>query len=68
MMKKMVIGKPVEVDVNLYIGTLMDSTNDLLRISISNPDWRRRYEIVWEPVWSSVVNVVYNTLDNTIDV
>jgi hypothetical protein len=56
------------VDVNLYIGTLMDSTNDLLRISISNPEWSRRYEIVWEPVWISVVNVVYNTLDDTIDV
>ena len=68
MMKKMIIGKPVEVDVNLYIGTLMDSTNDLLRMSITNSEWNRRYKVVWEPVWSSVVNVAYNTLDDTIDV
>ena len=64
----MIIGKPVEVDVNLYIGTLMDSTNDLLRVSISNPEWNRRYKVVWEPVWSSVVNVVYDNLDDTINV
>lgn len=64
----MIIGKPVEVDVNLYIGTLMDSTSKLLRMSITNSEWNRRYKVVWEPVWSSVVNVVYNNLDDTIDV
>ena len=68
MMKKMVIGKPVEVRLKDYIDELIDSTNDLVRKSIPDSEWSRRYEIVWEPVWSSVVNVVYNTLDDTINV
>ena len=68
MMGKMIIGKPVVVDVNLYIDVLMDSNRDLLRMSIPNSEWNRRYKVVWEPVWESVVNIVYNTLDDTIDV
>lgn len=68
MMKKMVIGKPVEVDLKKCIDDLMDSTHKLVRESIPDSEWSRRYEIVWGPVWSSVVNVVYNPLEDTIDV
>ena len=64
----MIIGKPVECDVKDYIDDLIDSTSDLVRKSIPDSEWSRRYEIVWEPVWSSVVNVVYNPLDDTIGV
>jgi hypothetical protein len=67
-MGKMIIGKSVVVDVNRYIDVLMDSNNDLVRMSIANSEWNRRYKVVWEPVWESVVNLVYNTLDDTIDV
>lgn len=68
MMKKMIIGKPVEVSLKDYIDDLIDSTSDLVRKSIPDSEWSRRYEIVWGPVWESVVNLVYNTLDDTIDV
>lgn len=63
----MIIGKPVECDVKDCIDDLMDSTSDLVRMSIPDSEWNRRYEIVWGPVWESVINLVYNTLDDTID-
>ena len=63
----MIIGKPVECDIKDYIDDLIDSTSDLVRMSIPDSEWSRRYEIVWGPVWESVINLVYNTLDDTID-
>lgn len=63
----MVIGKPVEVRLKDYIDDLIDSTSDLVMMSIPDSEWNRRYEIVWGPVWESVINLVYDTLDDTID-
>lgn len=64
----MKIGKPVEVRLKDYIDDLIDSTSDLVMMSIPELEWNRRYEIVWGPVWESVINLVYDTLDDTIDV
>lgn len=63
----MKIGKPVEVRLKDYIDDLIDSTSDLVMMSIPESEWNRRYEIVWGPVWESVINLVYDTLDDTID-